>query len=156
MYTFMETLFEAWKLDKPGSVVVALAMYFLAGWLITFAAAFCKVREPRYTVGLLSLGMTLILSLVLSGLCRHFFPDLALSFTPGGLLLFSALIGLLVFSVPLLQVFWRTHYFQGAASMIGGLVLFLLLFVAFQMLSHPIDTLPARLAFPLFEDHQLP
>lgn len=153
--SFTDTLFQTWNLNNPGSVAVAMTLYFLAGWLITLAAAFCKVREPRYYVGLLSLGLTLILSLLLSGLCRHYLPDLAKSFTPSGLMMFSSLIGLLVFSVPLLQVLWKTDYLQGAACLFGGIAIFLLLFVGFQMMTHPIESLPARLSVPLFEEYQL-
>jgi hypothetical protein len=152
---FTEMLFKSWSMDSPGSVGVLLVLYFFGSWLICFAAAFLKVSNPRYYVALLSLGMSILVSLLLAGICRYYLPDLADSFTPSGLMLFSSLASLVVFSVPLLQAFWRVGYFQGFACMLGGILIFFSMFVGFQLLTEPVENLPARLAVPLFEDHQL-
>ena len=153
--SFTDSLLMAWSLDTPGSVGMVLVLYFICSWLICFTAAFCKVRSPRYYVGLLCLGMSILVSLLLAGICRYYLPDLAQSFTPSGLMLFCSLVGVMAFSVPLVQAFWRTGYLQGFACVMGGICLFFLMFVGFQLMTEPVENLPARFAVPLFEDHQV-
>jgi hypothetical protein len=152
---FIAQVLSAWSLDSAGSVGLMLFLYFLASWLICFAAAFCKVREPRYYVGLLSMGFTMLVSLLLAGLCRYYLPDLAQSFSSSGLMLFSSLVGILVLGVPVIQAFWKTGYLQGFFCIFGGFVLFFMLMVGIQLMTESAETLPARLKTPLFQNHQL-
>jgi len=151
------TLFaQTWGLDSLGSVGIAVIFYLLAAGLICFFAAFCKVREPKIVACLLALAGALVLTLLISGGLRFFLPDLASSFTPTGLWLFSSLFGLFVVAVPVLQAMWNTSYLQGLACMVGGLFLFLLLVVGTRVFMTPDQDLPARirsLQVPLFEPH---
>jgi|GEM_PF-1286051 len=150
---FTRVLFSDWSLSGSTSLALALFLYFFASWLVCFAAAFCRVRETNYYVGLLSVGLTLLVSMLLAGLCRYYVPDLANSFTPWGLLVFSSVVGVFVFSVPLIQSFWKTTYLQGLACMAGGILLFLGVMIATQVMVHPAESLPARLSVPLFEPY---
>jgi hypothetical protein len=138
-------------LDGFGTILI---LYFVLSWLVCVAAAFAKVKEVKYYVGLISMGVTLLVALVLGGLCRNFYPDLAASFTPGGLFLFSLLVGLLVCSVPLIQYFWDVSYLHAVACVVGGIIILSVAQLAFQLIAHPVEQLPARLSVPLFQDHQ--
>jgi hypothetical protein len=138
-------------LDGFGTILV---LYFILSWLVCVAGAFAKVKEVQFYVGLISMGVTLLVALVIGGLCRNFSPDLAASFTPGGLFLFSLVVGLLVCSVPLIQYFWDISYWHGLACVVGGICIMAAGLLVFQLLAHPVDQLPARLSVPLFQDHQ--
>lgn len=130
---------------------VVLMVYLIVSWLVCVVAAFFQVREVKYYVGLISMGLTLLTALLLGGLCRNLLPGLASSFTPGGLFLFSALIGLLVCSVPVVQYFWSISYWRGLACVVGGIFILAGAVLLFQVLAHPNDSIPARLSVPLFQ-----
>lgn len=147
---------QSWGLDSLGSVGVAIILYLIAAGMICFFAAFCKVREPKLVSCMLALGGGFLLTLLVSGGIRSMLPDLASSFTPTGLWLFSSLFGLFVVAVPVIQALWNTSYLQGLACVAGGLFLFLLLVVETRVFMAPDQDLPARiksLQVPLFESN---
>ncbi|WFB37410.1 hypothetical protein P3T73_06510 [Kiritimatiellota bacterium B12222] len=137
-------------LSLDGFVWVVL-FYLVLSWLVCVSGAFLKVRETQFYVGLVSMGLTLVVALMLGGLCRNFLPELAASFTPSGLFIFSIMVGLLVCSVPLIQFFWNISYWRGLACVLCGVGVLATGLVAFQMFAHPVEQLPARLAIPLFQ-----
>ncbi len=147
---------QTWGLNSLGSVGVAVVFFLMAAGMICFFAAFCKVRDPKLVACLVALGGALVLTLMVSAGLRYFLPDLASSFTPTGLWLFSSLFGLFVVAVPILQALWNTSYLQGLACLAGGLFLFLLVVVGTRVFMTPDQDLPARiksLQVPLFEPH---
>ncbi|MGA0333890.1 MAG: hypothetical protein ACO3N7_03795 [Kiritimatiellia bacterium] len=155
MNTFQSTLSFfggeslVFKLDGFAMVVMA---YLLLSWLICVVAAFFKVKEVQYYVGLISMGLTLLVALVLGGLCRNFLPELAAFFTPSGLFLFGALAGLLVCAVPVIQYFWDISYWHSLACVVGGILILAGAIVVFQIMAHPGEITPARFAVPLFQN----
>ena len=152
--TFSQALFQDWSLSGSSSLVIVVLLYLLASWMVCFAAAFCKVRETKYYVGLISVGMTLLVAMLLAGICRFYLPDLAKSFSPWGLMVVCTLIGIFTFAVPLIQSFWRTTYFQGFACIMGGILIFLGVMMGIQSVLNPGRNPAARLTAPLFEDYQ--
>jgi hypothetical protein len=154
--TFSDTLFADWSFSSSASGLIFVLLYFTASWLVCVAGAFCKVRETQFYVGLLSVGMGLVVSFLLAGICRFYLPDLASSFTPWGLMIFSMLISALVFSVPLVQCFWQISYPRALMTLAGGYFLFLAVMLAVQVYMQPDVSLPARLKIPIFMDQTPP
>lgn len=152
--TFTETLFSNWSLSGGSSLALVVVLYLVASWMVCFAAAFCKVRETHYYVGLVSVGMTLLVAMLLGGLCRYYLPDLAKSFSPWGLLVACTIIGIFTFAVPLIQSFWKTTYFQGFACIMGGILIFLGVMLTVHVMMNPRQNPAARLTAPLFQDYQ--
>jgi len=129
---------------------LVLMLYLFLSWLVCVAAAFLKVKDVRYYVGLISMGATLLLALLLGGISKDVFPALAATLTPGGLFLFSALVGVLVCSAPVLQFIWDISYWRGVACILGAIVILAGALIAFHFLANPSEPLQARLSVPLF------
>ncbi len=148
--TFSDALFADWSFSSSGSLSIVILLYLGASWLVSFAGAFCKVRETPLYVSLLAVGMGLLVTFLLAGICRYYLPDLAASFTAWGLLLFCSLVSFVIFSVPLLQCFWHISYPRAMLSLAGGFFLFLSVMLVIQMQMKPDVSLPARFKVPLF------
>ena len=148
LLSFLDGSGFSFELDGFAMVLIA---YLLLSWLVCVVAAFCNVKEVQYYVGLISMGITLLASLLLGGLCRNFLPDLASSFTPGGLFFFGAVAGLLVFSAPMIQYFWEISYWHSLACVVGGVVILVGVYFIFQILANPGEITAARFAVPLFQ-----
>lgn len=129
---------------------LVLVVYLLLSWLVCVMAAFLKVKEVQYYVGLIAMGLTILMALVLGGLCRNLLPDLASSLTPGGLFLFGAVVGVLVCSVPVIQYSWNVSYSRGLACVVCGILLLVGVVVVFQILTDPSESIQARFSGPLF------
>ncbi|MDF3128506.1 hypothetical protein P0Y35_04800 [Kiritimatiellaeota bacterium B1221] len=127
---------------------LVLVVYLVLSWLICIMAAFLKVKEVRYYVGLVSMGLTILMALVLGGLCRNFLPDLAASFTPRGLFLFGAFAGVLVCSVPVIQYFWNVSYSRGLACVVCGVLVLVGAVLVVQLLADSNEPIRARLSAP--------
>ncbi len=127
---------------------LVLVVYLILSWLICIMAAFLKVKEVRYYVGLVSMGLTILMALVLGGLCRNFLPDLAASFTPRGLFLFGALAGVLVCSVPVIQYFWNISYSRGLACVVCGVLVLAGAVFVIQLLADNNEPIRAKLSSP--------
>ena len=135
-------------------LLAILGLYVLLSWLVCVTAAFFKVREVHFGVGYFAMGASLLMAFLLMGLCKSLFPDLAASFTPSGLFMVSAVSGAFVCSVPLVQYYWNLSYRRGLmiiCSAVGALIMTL---VMLHMFFYPAESLPARFAAPLFQDHQ--
>ena len=137
-------------LSLDGFALVLIG-YLLLSWFVCVAAAFLKVKEVQYYIGLISMGLTLMIALVLGGLFRNFLPDLANSFTPGGLFLLSSVVGILVCSVPVIQYSWNISFWRGLACVVVGICVLFGAVILFQVLAHPNEPIPARLSVPLFQ-----
>jgi len=135
-------------------VVLILGIYVFMSWMICVTAAFWRVREVQFGVGLLAMGVSLLGAFLLVGLCRSLMPDVAASFTPGGLFLISAVASALVLSVPLIQYFWSLSYIRGLGIVGGAVALLVSGLVVVHLFLYPVETLPARFSMPLFQDHQ--
>ena len=147
----LNTIADQSEMMGLNGFAMVLVTYMVLSWLICVVAAFCKVKEVQLYVGMIAMGLTLVVALTLGGLCRNFYPQLAASFTPSGLFLFSALVGILVCSVPAVQYFWQVPYWKGLFCVLGGVMILSVVYITFQVLAHPVEQLPARLAVPLFE-----
>ena len=149
---YIESLFEGWTLSTGGLSLVFLGLFLVSSWSICFVGAFCRVKRTPMYVAMLSVGLAVLVSLILAGLTKGFFPDLANEFTPWGLLIVSFLLTSLVFSVPLVQCFWRTSYPQGFFCLAGGFGLLLLAMVTVQMTLQPVKSMSARPTIPIFSE----
>lgn len=147
----LHTLASQSEIFGMDGIAVELVTYLILSWLICVIAAYLKVKEVQLYVGMIAMGLTLVVALSLGGLCRNLYPELAASFTPSGLFLFSGLVGILVCSAPVIQYFWQVPYWKGLTCVLGGIVILAALYITFQVLAHPMEQLPARLAVPLFQ-----
>lgn len=146
-----------WKVFSRGGtlspgvmVLVFFGIFLAASWSICFVAAFCQVRRTPMYVAMLSVGLAVLVSLIVAGLLRGYFPDLANEFTAWGLLMVSFVLTSLVFSVPLIQYFWQVGYFRGLCCLGGGFGLLLVAMLALQYTMQPVRSLPARPSIPIF------
>ncbi len=150
--TFTESLFTGWTTPPATVAGVFLLLFLVACWAVCLASVFLKVDKPRLFVVMLSVGMALLVGLLLAGLCHGYFPDLAVEFTPWGLLFFCTLGSSLVFSVPLLQSFWSITYARSLASLSVGVAIFLVAMFAVQTAMKPGKGLSARPNIPIFHE----
>ena len=132
----------------------AIGLYVLISWLVCVSAAFFRVKEVQFSVGLISIGACMLTAFGLTGLCRTILPDVAASFTTSGLFLITAIAGAMICSVPLVQYFWNLTYSRGLFIIGGALAILMVCLVVFHLLLYPVESLPARFAVPLFQDHQ--
>ncbi len=124
-------------------------------WLLTISAAFCQVREPKFTGSALAVGVGIFIVFLLVASCRYFFPDLANSFTEWGLILFCSVIASFVAVVPMLQYLWDVEYHKATGTILLGLVFFGLLMAGISGVLQPEEGIAARLRTPLFVPQEL-
>lgn len=147
---FTELLFAGWSISITAMVGIFAAVFWVASWSVCFMGAFCQVKRTPMYVAMLSVASAMLVALLLGGLIHGHLPDLANEFTPWGLLILSFVMTSLVFSVPLIQCFWRTSYLQGLSCLAGGFLLILVVLVTVQMTMQPIKSIPARPSVPIF------
>lgn len=136
------------------SLMLVFGLFILLSWFLCIAGAFANVREVKFTVGVIAMGSSLFLTFVFMGLCRTLLPDLAASFTPSGLFMVCGIMGSLLCAVPLVQYFWELSYLRSFSVVAGAVAIMITGYVAINAMMYPVDTLPARLAVPLVQDHQ--
>ena len=135
-------------------LMLIFGLFILVSWLLCFAAAFAHVREVKFTTGVIAMSAATFFTVVFMGLTRTFLPDLAASFTDGGLFLVCATMGSLLGAVPLVQYFWDLNYLKSVSVVTGAFAILLVGWVAVNAFMYPVSTLPARFSVPLVQDHQ--